>query len=83
MKEIRYTKSALRTLRKVPANTSSLIRTKIEAFASNPAAPNNNIKALKGREGVRLRVGDWRVIMDNQGNVLAVLEIGHRSSVYD
>ena len=83
MKEIRYTKSALRTLRKMPANTSSLIRTKIEAFASNPAAPNKNIKALKGREGLRLRVVDWRVIMDNQGNVLAVLEIGHRSSVYD
>lgn len=83
MKDVQYTKSALRTLRKMPTNTSVLIRTKIEAFASNPAAPNNNIKALKGRAGFRLRVGDWRVIMDKKGNVLAVLEIGHRSSVYD
>lgn len=83
MKEIRYTKSALRALRKMPANTSTLIRAKIEAFAQNPNALNNNVKTLKGREGFRLRVGDWRVIMDNQGKVLAVLEIGHRSSVYD
>ena len=83
MQEIRYTKSALRSLRKMPTNTSTLIRTKIEAFARNPTASNNNVKTLKGREGFRLRVGDWRVIMDNQGNILAVLEIGHRSSVYD
>lgn len=83
MGEIRYTKSALRTLRKMPTNTARLIQSKIEAFASNPVTQSNNVKALKGREAFRLRVGDWRVILDKQGNVLAVLEIGHRSSVYD
>lgn len=83
MKKISYSKSALRTLGKIPANTANLIQSKIEAFATNPSSLNNNVKALKGRDGFRLRVGDWRVIMDDRGNVLAVLEIGPRSSVYD
>jgi mRNA interferase RelE/StbE len=83
MKQISYTKAAIRVLRRMPANTAKLIRTKIEAYATDPASQANNVKSLKGREGTRLRVGDWRVIMDDQGNVLAVLEIGPRSGIYD
>jgi len=40
----------------------------------------------KGRiigQKLPLRVGDWRVIMDDQGNVLAILDIGPRGGVYD
>ena len=83
MKQISYTKSAIRALRRMPANTVMLIRAKIEAYATDPASQTNNVKSLKGREGIRLRVGDWRVIMDDQGNVLAVLEIGPRGGIYD
>jgi len=83
MKQISYTKAAIRALRRMPANTASLIRTKIEAYAQDPGAQANNVKSLKGREGIRLRVGDWQVIMDDQGNVLAVLNIGPRGGIYD
>ena len=83
MRELKYTKSAIRSLRKMPANTANLIISKIEAYAKDPEAQNNNVKALKGRQGLRLRVGSWRVIMDDEGNVLAVLDIGHRSNIYD
>lgn len=83
MKQISYTKAAIRTFRRMPANTASLIRIKIEACAQDPSAQANNVQSLKGREGIRLRVGDWRVIMDDQANVLAVLDIGHRGGVYD
>lgn len=83
MKQISYTKAALRALRRMPANTAALIRSKIEAYADDPASQANNVKALKGREGVRLRVGRWRVIMDDQGAVLAVLDIGPRGGVYE
>ncbi len=55
---------------------------KIEAYAENPASQANNVKALRGREGIRLRVGDWRVIM-HDGEVLDVLRIGPRGGVYD
>lgn len=70
----------------MPANTATLIRTKIEAYATDPASQANNVKSLKGREGIRLRVGAWRVIMDDKGNVLAVLavlDIGPRGGIYD
>jgi mRNA interferase RelE/StbE len=83
MKQISYTKAAIRVLRRMLANTAKLIRTKIEAYATDPASQANNVKSLKGREGIRLRVGDWRVIMDDQGNVLAVLDIGLRGGIYD
>ncbi|KRA84587.1 hypothetical protein ASD76_03360 [Altererythrobacter sp. Root672] len=83
MRQISYSRSAIRVLRRMPSNVAVLIRSKIEQYAENPVSQANNVRALKGRRGVRLRVGDWRVIMDDDGNVLAVLEIGPRGSVYE
>jgi len=83
MKQISYTKAAIKALRRMPSNTAALIRAKIEAYAQDPNSQANNVTPLKGREGIRLRVGDWRVIMDDHGNVLAVLDIGPRGGVYD
>jgi mRNA interferase RelE/StbE len=83
MKSNSYSKAAMRALRRMPRTTTDLIRSKIEAYAEDPASQANIVKAQKGREGYRLRVGDWRVIMDDQGNVLAILDIGPRGSVYD
>ena len=83
MNSISYLKAAIRALRRMPRNVADLIRSKIEAYAEDPASQANNVKVWKGREGIRLRVGDWRVIMDDQGNVLAVLDIGPRSGIFD
>lgn len=66
----------------MPANTAVRIRTKIVQYAADPASQANNVKALQGRQGLRLRVGDWRVIMDD-GVVLEILEIGPRGSIYE
>ena len=81
MKEITYTRSALKALRRAPTNTAKLIVSKINAYAADPASQANNVKKLQGRAGIRLRVGDYRVIMED-GLVLEVLEIGPRGSVY-
>ena len=83
MKAISYTRQALKALRRMPADMAQRIITKIEQYAEEPESQANNVKALKGREGKRLRVGDWRVIMNDDGVVLAVLEIGPRGSVYE
>jgi len=82
VKQITYMKAAIRVLARMPTNTSARIRTKIEAYAADPASQANNVKALQGRSGIRLRVGDWRVIMED-GVVLAVLEVGPRGGIYD
>jgi mRNA interferase RelE/StbE len=82
-KSISYSKATIKTLRRMPRNVADLIRSKVEANAEDSASQANNVKALKGQEGFRLRVGEWRVIMDDQGNVLSVRDIGTRGGVYN
>ena len=82
MKPITYTRAAIKVLRRMPAKTSARIVGKIEAYAADPASQAHNVTALHGRDGIRLGVGDWRVIM-NDGAVLAVLQIGPRGGIYD
>jgi mRNA interferase RelE/StbE len=81
MKQVTYTRAAIRTLKKMPGYVASRIVAKVEEYAADPASQANNVVTLKGREGIRLRVGDWRIIM-HDGIVLAVLEIGPRGSIY-
>lgn len=84
MKRITYSKDALRTLRRMPANVAALIRSKIEQYATEPASLANNVKALKGEEGVfRLRVGDWRVIFAEDGVVIAIIRVAPRGAAYE
>ena len=56
---------------------------KIDQLAVEPAQLANQVKKLKGRSGYRLRVGDWRVIFDDNGDVLDILAIGPRGSIYE
>lgn len=67
----------------MPRNVSRLIVDKIEQYAAEPSSLANMVVKLRGRSGYRLRVGDWRVIFDDSGAVLAVLAVGPRGSVYD
>ena len=82
MKQITYQPAAQKALRKMPKNTAKRIISKITSYAENPEAQANNVIKLQGREGIRLRVGDWRVIMQD-GVVLDVLAIGPRGGIYD
>ena len=43
----------------------------------------NNVKALVGSPYIRLRVGDWRVVMDDQGAILEIVKIGPRGGIYE
>jgi mRNA interferase RelE/StbE len=84
VKRIAYSKAALKTLSRMPANVSAMIRSKIALLAADPAAQANNVKALKGEPGVfRLRVGDWRVLYTDEGEILAVIRVAPRGSAYD
>src|SRR4051794_29735363 len=65
MKAITYSKDALKALRRIPANVSETIRAKVRQYAKNPASLANNVIQLKGYDGYfRLRIGDWRVIFN-------------------
>lgn len=84
MKEIAYSPDALKTLMRMPVNTAQLIRSKVQQYAADPASLANNVKALKGMPGLlRLRVGDWRVIFRETGEVIAVTKVAPRGGAYD
>jgi mRNA interferase RelE/StbE len=58
------TKSFARALSRLPANWQKRIVAKIKEVAVNPYAKHNNVTKLQGRDGYRLRIGDWRVIYE-------------------
>ena len=68
----------------MPRNVAKLIREKLEVIAANPYTDHPNAKKLQGRNGYRLRVGDWRVIYDIQNDLLVilVLRVAPRGEVY-
>ena len=68
----------------MPRNMAKLIREKLEMIAADPYPDHPNAKKLQGREGYRLRVGDWRVIytIQNEQLMIIVLKVASRGEVY-
>lgn len=83
MRRIVYTRVALKQLNAIPKPASLRIKAKIEQYADDPASLAGNVRKLQGRQGYRLRVGDYRVIFDEHGNILDILSVGPRGSIYD
>jgi len=83
MYTIEYTRDAFKVLRAIPRNLSDAIREKIEQLAADPYA-TVGVKKLLGRDGYRLRAGDWRVIydLDDQRLIVHVLSIAPRGGAY-
>ena len=84
--EIRFTKQATKELKKIgPAR--DIIIAKIEQYATDPTSLANNVKALKGRDEYRLRVGDYRVLFvileDGTVTIMQVVAIRRRDKAYD
>mgnify|MGYP001806176574 CR=1 FL=1 len=82
MLKITYTKQATKSLRAMQPKTAQRILSSIEKLAENPASPDLDVKALQGRNGYRLRVGDWRVIYSQDGIVLAIEKVAPRGTIY-
>jgi mRNA interferase RelE/StbE len=67
----------------MPANVAKIIIGKITAYADDPTGLANNVIKLQGREAYRLRVGDWRVIFEEDEAAVHVVTVAPRSSAYD
>jgi mRNA interferase RelE/StbE len=83
MRKVAYRKEALRVLRRMPTNEARRIVEKIDQLAAQPEQLAQQVKRLQGRPGYRLRVGDWRMIFDADGDVLDILAIGPRGCIYE
>jgi mRNA interferase RelE/StbE len=73
---------AQRELANTPDSTLSHIRDAIRALGDDPRPPG--CRKLTGREGWRIRVGDYRVIyeIEDSNDTITILHIGHRRDVY-
>lgn len=78
------TKSFEKALAKLPSNLQKRIVDRIKEIAVSPYSPNSNLTKLQGRDGYRLRVGNWRIIydLDDDRLVMLVLDVGPRGGIY-
>jgi mRNA interferase RelE/StbE len=83
MRQVSYSPLALRQLERIDPIWSRRIRNKVGQYAADPASLANQVKALKGSKGLRLRVGDYRVIFTADAVVLFVMRVGHRREIYE
>ncbi|HEX2307726.1 MAG TPA: type II toxin-antitoxin system RelE/ParE family toxin [Jatrophihabitantaceae bacterium] len=75
--------AAVRALRKIDSDMRGRVQGAIALLAQDPRPPA--ARALQGRPGLRVRVGDYRIIYTVSDDVLlvVVVTVGHRRDVYN
>ncbi len=83
----KYSIEILQTVQKFITNLDKKTRNKILEeildLENNPR-PYGSVK-LKGYDGFRIRVGDYRIVYEIKDNILLVtiVKVGHRKDVYE
>jgi mRNA interferase RelE/StbE len=80
MRPIVFTATSARQWAKLTSDVRRRIDGRLTAFATTG---HGDVKRLKGRDGSRLRVGDWRVIFYEDKGTIVVAAVGHRREIYD
>ncbi len=85
--EIKYSEKAVKQIKQIykgDKKSARMIIETIEVYAKNPGG-NFDVKVLKGKYGEfkRLRAGKYRIIFDNDGNIMFVYEVKHRQEAYN
>ena len=76
------TKSVQKQLSKLPGDIADQLETRMLQLEDNPRP--FGCEKLKGRDGYRIRVGNYRIIYEIQDNILVVtiLKVGDRKDIY-
>jgi mRNA interferase RelE/StbE len=75
---VEYTKAATKVLDRMQPKRRDAIRLKVDAFARGERV---DVKKLTGSALLRIRVGDDRVIIDEQTMLVIVVEVGPRGGI--
>ena len=75
--------TAQKQLSKLPWNVADDLLKLIQSLSTNPRP--SGCKKLKGRDGYRIRKGDYRIIYDIYDNklVIEIIAAGHRKDIYE
>ncbi|MFH2219590.1 MAG: type II toxin-antitoxin system RelE/ParE family toxin [Pseudomonadota bacterium] len=84
MYKLKYRRQARNYLARLPLKTKTAIVSKLHEIAADPDNPSLDIDVLKGREGFRLRVGQYRILYTRQEDQLTieVVKVRSRSDIY-
>lgn len=79
MKQITYTREANKSLDRMQPKRKAAILSKLEAYARGEKV---DIRKMTGMVYYRIRVGQDRVVIDDQGRVILVIDAGPRGGIY-
>jgi len=79
MKGIRYSRDAKKSLDRMQPKRKTAVLARIEAYARGESV---DVKKMQGGNYYRIRVGQDRVIIDDQGVVVMVISAGPRGGIY-
>lgn len=80
MRPVAFTATSARQWTKLSPDIRSPIDKRLTEFATTG---HGDVKRLKGRDGIRLRVGDGRVILYEDQGTIVVAAVGHWRDIYD
>jgi mRNA interferase RelE/StbE len=80
MKKVVFTPAGTRQWIKLTVDVRRRIDKRLMEFAESG---KGDVKRLRGRDGARLRVGDWRLIFYETRDEIVVVAVGHRREIYD
>jgi mRNA interferase RelE/StbE len=81
--QVSLSKRAIKKLETISEPYYSSIKQAIYGLADDPRP--HGYKKLKGREGYRIKVSDYRIIYEIFDNklVVDVIDLGHRRNIYE
>jgi len=77
MKTIVFTASAAKQLDALPTQVRAAVERALERYAVDG---RGDVKALQGRQGFRMRVGDYRVLFDETMTTILAVYVGRRQT---
>jgi mRNA interferase RelE/StbE len=80
MKPVAFTPASARQRAKLSPDVRRRIDGRLTEFATTG---HGDVKRLKGRDGMRLRVSDWRLILYEDQGTIVVSAVGHWREIYD
>ncbi|MBI2233145.1 MAG: type II toxin-antitoxin system RelE/ParE family toxin [Candidatus Aenigmarchaeota archaeon] len=78
--KIVWPESAIKQLQKLERPIANRVFAKVDELKENP---HRFLTKVVGSECFRLRIGDYRVLVDIDKSTITVLKIGHRKNIYN